>query len=378
MTIERLAPAIIARAQGEPPVSPAPAPAPSFPPSPAEVPAVEPTQNWFDNWFMFFERLNKNASESALYLVDNYPWLALFVVLAVLYYGLAFFRELLQYLPQVLKSFFDGVRDIFVRMSNGLFASGTSFAAWYKTSFRLSMQGDFILVLFIATFALLGALANLSLILPPLTEMFGAGAVQTPFGRFTIAAAAAFIVIILELIVGIALYHAVRSVTDHQGGAANWRHYLSSPSVVVLLLLLLAFALFEAFLGLTREYLIEDTARSRQALEGGPSTAVDPLGLSTLPLVAQMLLGFLFPFVLAIVSTYIERLAYLMAAAVIFGLAWVTYAFGWLSNVLSEGLRLLILLIVTFIAWIEKLLSWIFLPIELGFKWVYRKLGGEA
>lgn len=146
-----------------------------------------------------------------------------------------------------------------------------------------------------------GALLNYQLIARPMAEIVGSSAT---LGGFPIYQVAAVVMILLEAAVGIVLLEALR-VTHMLPVFDTLTRRMRLTLAGVAFGMLMTLALVEAGLAVVREALIEiDVAAERQITGAEASEASGVLGF--VPVTVQVVLGFIIPFVLAMIAVPLE------------------------------------------------------------------------
>ena len=160
---------------------------------------------------------------------------------------------------------------------------------------------QFFLALLVLGVAVAAAAINFQLIALPMSELVPAGAriLGLPVPQI-----AALVIVALEVVVGIFLLDALGITTIFPKIAAmerrNRRLVLATAFAALFFL-----AAVEASLAVLREYLVESEMTLRQALAG---TEVQDVGLSALPVAGQATLGFILPWILALLAVPLEML----------------------------------------------------------------------
>lgn len=184
---------------------------------------------------------------------------------------------------------------------------------------RVSSLREFSVALFwMAVFAG-GAFFNFHLIALPMSEMVGAG---TRIGAFTVAEVSALMIVLIEIAIGMLLmevlhitrmFPAFGTLDERKRRILFW----------TLLGFVFLFASIESGLAFMRDQIAADNAALRSLLVGGEAVALEGSSAISqfIPQVAQMLLGFLLPFVLIFVAipfeSFVESGRVLLAALVI-------------------------------------------------------------
>ncbi|MEJ2043857.1 MAG: hypothetical protein P8X74_09865 [Reinekea sp.] len=148
-----------------------------------------------------------------------------------------------------------------------------------------------------------GAFFNFHLISLPMSEMVGAG---SRIGSFTVAEVSALMIVLIEAAIGMLLmevlhitrmFPAFGTLDERKRRILFWS----------LLGFVFIFASIESGLAFMRDQIANDNAALRNLLVGGEAVAVDVGNISrNIPQAAQMLLGFLLPFVLIFVAIPFE------------------------------------------------------------------------
>lgn len=148
-----------------------------------------------------------------------------------------------------------------------------------------------------------GAFFNFHLIALPMSEMVGAG---SRIGMFTVAEVSALMIVLVEIAIGMLLMevlHITRMFPAFSALDERKRRIL----FWILLGFIFMFASIEAGLAFMRDQIAADNAALRSLLIGGEAVIAESSTISQLiPQVAQMLLGFLLPFVLIFVAIPFE------------------------------------------------------------------------
>ncbi|EAR08260.1 hypothetical protein [Reinekea blandensis] len=169
---------------------------------------------------------------------------------------------------------------------------------------RVSSLREFSVALFwMAVFAG-GAFFNFHLIALPMSEMVGAG---TRIGAFTVAEVSALMIVLIEIAIGMLLmevlhitrmFPAFGTLDERKRRILFW----------TLLGFVFLFASIESGLAFMRDQIASDNAALRSLLVGGEAVALEGSSAisQVIPQAAQMLLGFLLPFVLIFVAIPFE------------------------------------------------------------------------
>ena len=152
--------------------------------------------------------------------------------------------------------------------------------------------------------ALGGAFVNFQLIALPMSELVPAGA---RIGGMPVAMISALVIVLMETALGIFAMDML-GVTDLfpklQGIPVSRRRMLLGLSLAGLLFL----ACVESSLAVLRESIAEADAALRLSLSGEQAQAVTQASTSQIPVVGQAVLGFVLPWILAMVAIPLEML----------------------------------------------------------------------
>ena len=156
---------------------------------------------------------------------------------------------------------------------------------------------------FIAGFAMLiavgGAVINFHLIALPMSEMVGGASY---IGDFKTSDVAGMVIILLELSMGLFLMESLR-ITRLFPIIGNMDDKKRKWMIFISLFLLTVLAGIESSLAFMRDRIATDMESLRQSLSGIEQT---DQAKSMIPMIGQMVMGFIFPFVLAFVAIPLE------------------------------------------------------------------------
>jgi hypothetical protein len=162
----------------------------------------------------------------------------------------------------------------------------------------------FVVSLLVLGVALGGAFVNFQLIALPMSELVPAGA---RIGGVPVATISALVVVLMETALGIFAMDML-GVTDLfpklQGIPVSRRRLLLGLSLAGLLFL----SCVESSLAVLRESIAEADAALRMSLAGDEARAVTQASASQIPVVGQAVLGFVLPWILAMVAIPLELL----------------------------------------------------------------------
>ena len=152
--------------------------------------------------------------------------------------------------------------------------------------------------------ALGGAFVNFQLIALPMSELVPAGA---RIGGLPVAAISALVIVLMETALGIFALDLL-GITDLfpklQGVPASRRRLLLSLALAGLFFL----ACVESSLAVLRESIAEADAALRLSLAGDEARVVAQASSSKIPVIGQAVLGFVLPWILAMVAIPLEML----------------------------------------------------------------------
>ncbi len=162
--------------------------------------------------------------------------------------------------------------------------------------------------LLVVLIAIGGAIINFNLIALPMSEMVGATA---RIGGFKVSEFSALVIILVEMSMGIFLMEALRFTRMFPViGALDDK--LRIRMAWISFTFLLTLACVEAALAFMRDHIAADLSALRQSLTaGGVAQVVEVTGINKwIPMLGQMVLGFILPFALALVAIPLESLGH--------------------------------------------------------------------
>ncbi len=151
-----------------------------------------------------------------------------------------------------------------------------------------------------------GVIINFNLIALPMSEMVGATA---RIGAFKVSEFAALVIILVEIFLGIFMMEALRFTHMFPViGALDDK--LRIRMAMVSFSFLLTLACVEAALAFMRDHIAADLSALRHSLTaGGVAQVVEVTGINKwIPMLGQMVLGFILPFALTLVAIPLESL----------------------------------------------------------------------
>lgn len=144
-----------------------------------------------------------------------------------------------------------------------------------------------------------GIIINFQLIALPMSEMVGG---SSYIGNFKMSQVAGMVIILIELLMGLFLMESLR-ITRLFPIIGNMDDRKRMWMIGIFLTLLTVFAGIESSLAFMRDRIATDNAALRQSLVGVELTTQ---AASKIPMVGQMVMGFVFPFALAFVAIPLE------------------------------------------------------------------------
>ena len=156
-----------------------------------------------------------------------------------------------------------------------------------------------------------GAFINFKLIALPMSEMVGASDYIT--NNLRTSDVAALVIVLMEASMGVFLLESLR-ITHLFPTIGSMNDQLLKRVMWAALILLLILACIESSLALMRDMLIADKTAMLHELATVVPVASDSL-LTHIPMVGQMVMGFVLPFVLAFVAIPLEMLIYSLRTA---------------------------------------------------------------
>lgn len=169
---------------------------------------------------------------------------------------------------------------------------------------RVSSLREFSVALFWMAIFAGGAFFNFHLIALPMSEMVGAG---SRLGVFTVAQVSALMIVLIEIAIGMLLMEVLH-ITRMFPAFGTLDERKRRIMMWTLLGFIFLFASIEAGLAFMRDQIAADNSALKSLLIGGESVALQEEGVISqmIPQIAQMLLGFLLPFVLIFVAIPFE------------------------------------------------------------------------
>jgi hypothetical protein len=159
----------------------------------------------------------------------------------------------------------------------------------------------FIISLIVICVGLVGAFINFNLIALPMSELVPAG---VRVAGMAVSEVSALVIVALELVLGIFLFEAI-GVTHTFPQIANMTRGKRKIILFGCLLGLLFLSSVEASLAILRENLAEAKNALDISLAGGSATVSDDIN-SRITVIGQAMLGFVLPWILAVIAIPLE------------------------------------------------------------------------
>jgi hypothetical protein len=179
-----------------------------------------------------------------------------------------------------------------------------------KTEHALTVSGfvQLSISLLVMVIALGGAFINYKLIALPMSEMVGASDYIT--NSLKTSDVAALVIILMEASMGLFLLESLR-ITQLFPRIASMDDRMRQRLMVASLIFLIILAAIESSLALMRDILVADKVSLMRDLASAAPAASDGL-LTSIPMIGQMVMGFVLPFALAFVAIPLESAVYSM------------------------------------------------------------------
>jgi hypothetical protein len=187
---------------------------------------------------------------------------------------------------------------------------------------------QFVIATVVLMIAIGGAIVNFNLIALPMSEMVGGGNYIGPFQMNEIAA---MVIVLVEAAMGIFLMEALR-ITNLFPIIHNLEDVKRRRFMWVAFSILLLLACVEASLAFMRDIMAAERQAMSQMLSGVETEFSSEM--TTIPMIGQMVLGFMLPFVLAFVAIPFE--SFIHSARTVLGIV-----VAWLMRFTAFLLRLI-------------------------------------
>lgn len=218
-----------------------------------------------------------------------------------------------------------------------------------------SSMTQFFISGFVLLIAIGGAIINFNLIALPMSEMVGGGSYIGPFQTANVAA---LVIILVEAAMGVYLMESLR-ITRLFPIIGAMDDKMRKRMVWITFSILFILAGIEAALAFMRDLIAADMQALRQSLAG--TVAVSPAN-RWIPMVGQMVMGFILPFALAFVAIPLESFIHssrtvigTLAGAFLRFFSFALRLFGNVVRYLGEALVNIYDLLVFPHLWVEKL-----------------------
>jgi len=221
----------------------------------------------------------------------------------------------------------------------------------YSSSHTLLLTAyrTFLLSIFVIGIAGAAAFINFQLIALPMSELVPSGLMV---GSMPVASVAALVIVLLELAVGIFLLESMqitKMFSTIQEMAVLHRRILMAVSFAGLLFL----AGVESSLAILREHLVEAESVLKASLAGGDGGLISQ---SKIPMIGQAVLGFVLPWIIAMVAIPLELMIETGQHVLLSMIAGLLYCASGLAYLVLGALQLVVkLLYVVHIALISPL-----------------------
>jgi hypothetical protein len=204
-----------------------------------------------------------------------------------------------------------------------------------ERTLTVSAMTQFVIAGFVLLIAAGGAFINFNLIALPMSEMVGGGSYV---GAFKTADVAALVIILVELTMGLFLMESLR-ITRLFPVIGALDDKMRVRMIWITFSILLVLAGVESALAFMRDRIAADMEALRQTLAGVEQSAPE---LSWIPMVGQMVMGFILPFALTFVAIPLESFVHAsrtvlgaLLAAALRGLAFLLRFLGTLARSLG-------------------------------------------
>src|SRR5205823_11472257 len=162
----------------------------------------------------------------------------------------------------------------------------------------------FVASLLVLGVAIGGAFVNFNLIALPMSELVPSG---NRIGGMPVSTVAALVVVLMEVAAGIFAMEML-GITSFFPKLDILPPSRRRITLVVALGGLLMLACIEASLAILREQIVDSATALKQSLAGVSAKAVSDPAASRIPVVGQAVLGFILPWILAMVAVPLETL----------------------------------------------------------------------
>jgi hypothetical protein len=193
----------------------------------------------------------------------------------------------------------------------------------------------FVVSLLVLAVAIGGAFVNFNLIALPMSELVPSG---NRVGGLPVSSVAALVVVLMEVAAGIFAMEML-GITSFFPKLDLLPSSRRKMILFVSLGGLLMLACIESSLAILREQIVDAASALRQSLAGLPSQAVAETASSRIPVVGQAVLGFILPWILAMVAVPLETLIATGGHIVLSASAGLLSLGGTLMRLLAHAMR---------------------------------------
>src|SRR4051794_4586966 len=193
----------------------------------------------------------------------------------------------------------------------------------------------FVVSLLVLAVAMGGAFVNFNLIALPMSELVPSG---SRIGGMPVSTVAALVVVLMEIAAGIFAMEML-GVTSFFPKLENLPSSRRRMILIVSLGGLVLLAGIECSLAVLREQIVASATALKSALAGSVDRTVADPAASRIPVVGQAVLGFILPFILAMVAVPLETLIATGGHIALALAAGLFLVFGTVSRLLAQGSR---------------------------------------
>ena len=207
-----------------------------------------------------------------------------------------------------------------------------------KAEHALTISGfvQFVISGLVMVIAMGGAFINFKLIALPMSEMVGASDYIT--NSLRTSDVAALVIILMEASMGLFLLESLR-ITSLFPRIASMDDKMRRRLMLAALVFLVVLACIESSLALMRDMLVAEKASLMHDLAASAAPAQDNGLLSRIPMVGQMIMGFVLPFALAFVAIPLESAVHSARTVLGAALVFLLRALGFLCRFIGLAFR---------------------------------------
>jgi hypothetical protein len=195
----------------------------------------------------------------------------------------------------------------------------------------------FVVSVLVMAVAMGGAFVNFNLIALPMSELVPSG---SRIGGMPVATVAALVVVLMEIAAGVFAMEML-GITSFFPKLELLPKSRRRMILTVALGGLFMLACIEASLAILREQIVESSSALRQSLSG-MSHPVANTATSRIPVIGQAVLGFILPWILAMVAVPLETMISTGGHIVLSAVAGLLYLGGMISRLAGHGMRYLL------------------------------------